>query len=343
MKIDARRVEAFLRDPGGCAVVLLYGDDTGLIRARARALVRAVAGATDDPFRVVELERGEAARLPEEASSLSLTGGRRVVWMREAGDTATDAVTEVLREARPALVVVEAPGLTARSRLRQAVEKATSGAAIACYPEDGAALERTVREALAALSVRIDPEALDWTVGQLGADHGSTRAEIEKLALYAGEGGVVDLETALACLGDLSGLSLEDALYAATAGRAELADRALALALAEGGAAVGVLRGAALHLQRLHRVRLRMDTEGATAADAVGALRPPVFFRRAGQLAQAASRWSAGAITRALRDVTNAELACKRTGAPADVICRQTILSLAARAGGAAPARLSPG
>lgn len=343
MKIDARRIDAFLRDPGGCAVVLLYGEDTGLIRARARALVRAVAGATDDPFRVVELERGEAARLPEEAVSLSLTGGRRVVWLREGGDALTDAVAEVLRETRPALVVVEAPGLTSRSRLRQAVERAPLGAAIACYPEEGAALERTVREALAALAVRIEPEALAWTVGQLGADHASTRAEIEKLALYAGEGGVVDLETALTCLGDLSGLSLEDALYAATAGRAELADRALSLALAEGGAAVGVLRGAALHLQRLHRVRLRMDTEGATAADAVGGLRPPVFFRRAGQLAQAASRWSAAAIARALRDIAAAEQACKRTGAPADAICRQAILSLAARAGGAVPARLSRG
>ena len=79
MKLDPRRVPAFLREPGDCRVVLLHGDDSGLIRDRAEALVRVVAGTLDDPFRVVELARDELARLPEEAASLSLTGGRRVV------------------------------------------------------------------------------------------------------------------------------------------------------------------------------------------------------------------------------------------------------------------------
>ena len=56
MKVDPRRIDAFLRDPGTCRVVLLHGDDAGLIRLRTEALVRAVAGALDDPFRAaVEL------------------------------------------------------------------------------------------------------------------------------------------------------------------------------------------------------------------------------------------------------------------------------------------------
>jgi len=59
--------------------VLFYGDDAGLIRARARAMTVAVAGALDDPFRVAELDREDIARLPDEAATLSLTGGRRVV------------------------------------------------------------------------------------------------------------------------------------------------------------------------------------------------------------------------------------------------------------------------
>ncbi len=55
MKLDARSVPGFLRDPGACRVVLLFGDDAGLIRERAEALVRVVAGTLDDPFRVAEL------------------------------------------------------------------------------------------------------------------------------------------------------------------------------------------------------------------------------------------------------------------------------------------------
>ena len=45
MKLDARQVEGFLANPGVAKVVLLLGDDVGLIRERARRLVVTVAGA----------------------------------------------------------------------------------------------------------------------------------------------------------------------------------------------------------------------------------------------------------------------------------------------------------
>ncbi len=98
-----------------------------------------------------------------------------------------------------------------------------------------------------------------WVSDQLGADRVSTRGEAEKLALYAGPGGRVDLDAAMACVGDLAGLSLDDALFAATEGDVARTDRALELALAEGATPVGVLRAGLMHLQRLHRVRLAMD------------------------------------------------------------------------------------
>jgi len=63
----------------------------------------------------------------------------------------------------------------------------------------------------------VDSDALSWLGGQLGADQAVTRNEVEKLALYAGQGGQVDLTAARVCVGDLSGMSLDDALFAATA------------------------------------------------------------------------------------------------------------------------------
>src|SRR5277367_45810 len=280
MKVDARRIDAFLRDPGDCRVVLLHGDDAGLVRLRAETVVRAVAGALDDPFRVVELDRDEIAGLADAAASLSLTGGRRVVRLREVSDAAaTTAVQTLLAGAAPGLVVIEGPGLTTRAKLVTLVAGASEGAAIACYQEEGRALTETIRQVLDAAQVRVDREALTWLASQLGADRASTQAEVEKLALYAGPGGTVDLAAAMTCVGDLAGLSLDDALFAATEGDVAMADRALELAIAEGAAPVGVLRVGLLHLQRLHRARLAVDG-GASAADAIKAVRPPVFFRR---------------------------------------------------------------
>ena len=128
----------------------------------------------------------------------------------------------------------------------------------------------TIRMTLAESGVSVEPEALAGLADQLGADRSATRRELEKLALYAGPGdgrpgGRVDLEAAAACVGDIAGLSLDDALFAATVGDVPTTDRALELALAEGATAVGVLRAALMHLQRLHRTRLAMD-RGISAA-----------------------------------------------------------------------------
>lgn len=338
MKLDARRVAAFLRDPGACRVVLLYGEDTGLIRERAQGLVQLVAGALDDPFRVADLAREDIATLPDEAASLSLTGGRRAVRVREATDAATEPVKAMLAGPAPALVVLEAPGLPARSRLRTLVEAAADGAAIGCYPDEGRSLEETIRTSLADAGVAAEAEALAWLAGQLGADRAATRQELAKLALYAGPGGRVDLAAAMASVGDMAGLSLDDALFAATAGEVARADRALELAIAEGANAVGVLRGTLMHLQRLHRARLGVDT-GLSPAEAARAARPPVFFRRVDAFARALGRWPEAALRAAMTAVAEAERACKRTGAPDGAICRHTVLTLARQAA----ARSRPG
>ncbi|MBV9249011.1 MAG: DNA polymerase III subunit delta [Acetobacteraceae bacterium] len=330
MKLTPQRVRGFLRDPGACRVVLLYGEDTGLIRERAEALARAVAKSLDDPFQVTELAREELARLPDEAASLPPIGGRRVVLVREAGEAALEPVQAVLKGPAPALVVLEAPGLASRSRLRTVIEAAPDAAAIGCYPEEGRALEQTIRGVLQELRVGIDPDALEWLVAHLGADRASTRAELGKLALYIGVGNRVDLAAAMECVGDLAGLSLDDALFAATAGDVATADRALELALGEGTTAVGAIRAALMHLQRLHRVRQLAD-RGTPVRDAVKAARPPVFFRRVGAFTSAVQIWSSEALVEAMAGLSDAERACKRTDAPDLALCRNAILALARR------------
>jgi len=330
MKIEPRRVGAFLKDPGACRVILLYGDDEGLIRERAQSLTRWAAGTLDDPFRVVELARDEAARLPDEIASLSLTGGRRVVRLRDATDAATSAVKAALAGPGEALVVIEGPGLS-KSRLRTALEAAPDGAAIGCYPEDTRALADTIRETMQEAGIALDRDALEYLTSQLGADRAFTRQELDKLILYAGTAGRVDIEAATACVGDAAGLSQDDALFAATEGDVPMTDRALELAVAEGASPVGLLRAALGHLQRLHRIRLHM-ANGLSAADAARMARPPIFFRRLPAVTRALGLWSPGALQSALQGLADAERACKRTGAPDVVLSRNAILALARRA-----------
>jgi len=333
MKLDSRGVERFLQDPGTARAVLLYGEDGGLVRARAAALVRTVVGRADDPFRVAELDREGHSRVRSEMSAMSLTGGRRAIRVREATDSLTPSVIAALDAPGDALLILESGALQTRSKLRVLCEQRADAVAIACYPEEGRGLALTIRSTLAERQVSVDAEAFEWLSGQLGADHGTTRQELEKLALFVGPGGVVDLAAAMACVGDTAGLELEDALLAATAGDVAGADRALEVALAEGATAVGVLRMALMHMQSLQRLRGVVD-QGTTVSDAIRSARPPVFGRRVAPMSTALRKWSSSSLAGACGFLAAAERDCKRTGSPAEVLCRNAVMSLARRASG---------
>lgn len=332
MKLDARRVPAFLRDPGLTRLVLLHGDDEGLVRQRGDALTQAVVGAKDDPFRVAWLAREDHARLAEEASAIAMMGGRRVVRVRDAGDALAAAVADVVKATGDSLIVLEAGGaLPARSKLRALVEALPEGAAIACYPEEGRALSDRIASGLAAAGISLEPDALHYVVDRMGSDTAAVGGEIEKLILYAGEDRRLGLDDVRACVGDAGAVAFDDAVFAATGGDAAAADRALERALAEGTAPVAVARGVLGHLAKLHLARGRM-AEGASADDAARGARPPVFFKRVPEFARALQHWDLPKLAQAMRETRRVELLCKQTGSP-DVLLVRRLLSALVRQG----------
>jgi DNA polymerase-3 subunit delta len=338
VKLDQRRVAAFLADPGAARGVLLYGPDAGLVRERAEALVRLAAGSLDDPFRVSDLRREQAAADPGlvagEMAALSLTGGRRAVRLREATDALAPAIEAALAIPGDTLLVVEAGELPPRSKLRLLFERSAAAVAIPCYADTGASLRQVITETLAEMGVTVESDALAWLADNLGADRALTRAELAKLALQAGPGGRVTVGDARAAVGDHAGLGLEDALFAATAGDLAGADRALCLAFEEGAAPVQVVRAALRHMQRL-ALGLAEGLGALSPREAAQRARPPVFFRHEAAWHRALGAWTEARAEAACERLFAAERACKTTGAPDALIAARAVLDLAraARAG----------
>ncbi len=338
MKID-RHVDAFLEGSAAdLGAVLLYGPDAGIVHERAEALVRRVAGDPRDAFRVAELTADivcdDPARLADEAAAMPLFGGRRVVRLRGGRDELTEMLEPVLAERGPAaLIVIEAGELRSRSSLRSLCESRRNAAAIACYRDEERDVARLVESGLAQQGLAIEPEALEYLAGHLGSDRALTRAEIEKLALYAGPapGGRINLADARAAIGDSAWIDLDDLVFAAVEGDMAALDRALERSLLEGVAAVRILRAAAQHFMRLHRLSALMAA-GQSAERAMASLRPPVFGRDRPRLQRQAERWSAVDLGRALGRLLEAEDACKRTGAPDHLLGSRALIEIARHA-----------
>lgn len=343
MKIQPARADGFARKPDAAVrAVLLYGPDSGLVRERAEALIKAVAGALDDPFRTREISAGELkddpALLSDEANAMSLMGGRRAVRLRNALDSHAKLFEELLDEEVKAdsLVVVEAGLLSPASKLRSLFEDHPKGAAIACYLDDESTLADVIRDSLRQAKLEVAPDALEFLVGRLGGDRMLTRRELEKLAIYCtplnGEGsGKVTLADAEACVGDSSEQGVDDIAMAVARGDIAELDRTYERVTREGTHAIAILRAVSRHFERLHFVAGKM-AEGANADGAIKALRPPLFFKAVTPFKMALRQWPATNIGRALELLLKAEMDCKTTGMPAEAITARVLMQLATAA-----------
>jgi DNA polymerase-3 subunit delta len=330
MKLDAGRIDAFLKAPH-LSLVLLHGPDAGLVAERGLALVRSVEGVVNDPFRYAELYNPAGDMLLAEATASSMTGGKRVVRVRDVHESHAKALETLIKSPVDALVILEAGELTGKSKLRAAAEKAAGVAVIACYAIDQARLPQAISSRLRAAGVQIDQDAAAWAGLNLTGDEGPLGQALEVLTLYAGAEKRLDLADVSAILADGGDSSMSDAIDAAITGDPVATDRALSLAYDEGIAPVGLLRVLLSELLRL-RVAAGAIAEGASAQEAMGAMRPPVFFERQALVGRALRLWPLAALDQAVAAALTAEAACKTTRIPEHDYCRQTMLALALRA-----------
>lgn len=338
MKITGRADAFAARPDPKIRAVLLYGPDAGLIRERLNVMTKAVAGAVDDPFRVSEFTatvlKDDPARLSDEAAAMSLTGGRRVVRVRDAEDFVGDLFAKFLETViGDSLVIVTSSELTPRSKLRVAFEEADNAAALPCYADDSESLDSVIRSTLKAAGLQVTPDALGWLSDRLGGDRELSRRELEKLILYKGPntkatGGTISEEDVLACIGDTAALSLDDLTYAMADGDQASMQRVFGRLTAEGTSPISILTAVARHMMRLHETRGRM-AEGKNADQAMMSLRPPVFFKLKSRFQGQAQRWNETLLARGLDILMDAEMAAKSTDIPTEAAVERALMQLA--------------
>lgn len=342
MKIQPKQTDEFIRNPArGVAVALIYGPDEGLVRERAKTLGLTVVSDLNDPFNAVEIPAetvvDDPARLADEAASISMMGGRRLIRIRDGSDKMTAALKSFLADAAPSenLIVIEAGDLGPRSSLRLLCEKADNAAAVACYVEDerdlGRLLQTTAREA----GFGVSRDALTLCVSNIAGDRAVARGEIEKLLLYMhnAPSKQIEAEDVIACIGNNAALSMDDAVRHAAGGNIPALSRAITALFAEGTSCIAILRAAQNYFRRLHLARSYVET-GSSAEQAIGKLQPPVFFKLKPAFEAQLAVWPLADISRVLTRLCETEDLCKQTAMPDETLTSQALLAIAAQARG---------
>lgn len=334
----AGEVDAFLSRPDtSFPVVLVYGPDTGLVSERA-ARVASLSGVDPaDPFASVVLMADELeksiGRLFDEARTVSMFGGRRLIRIKGAGNgkALAEAVTELA--ANPpadAVIVIEAGELRKNAPLRVGVERGRAAMALPCYPDEQRGLDKLIDEELAAAGTSIDRAGRDALKARLGGDRLASRGEVQKLCLYAHGQGAITQADVLAVVGDVSSETVEEAVDAALAGEARRLPHLVERLQASGVSSYQIQGPLQRQFQQLLSMRQEMDAQGSSAADIVARRR--VHFSRAPAMTRALQSWTVEALARSLARIEADILKSRKEAALQQVITYRLLLELSVEA-----------
>lgn len=310
--LKAAEIDRFVANPPDAgAVVLIFGPDTGLVSERATRLVAKASEGDSDPFNLIKIDAAELAsdpnRLIDEVLTVPLFGGRRIVWVKDAGGkNLTPALDPVLKlDDWQTFVVLEGGDIKKGVGLRKLIETHKRAVALPCYADNDRGIDQLIDEETREAGLTITREARSALHSLLGGDRMASRGELKKLCLYALGKGRIDSEDIEAIIGDASSFEMSELIDAAASGDIAVLDHGLER-LSEAGSKASVIANQALkHFQHLHRMRIDID-KGRNAQAVIDGQRPPIFFSRKPKFSQQLRIWSLSDLERAMEILAEA-------------------------------------
>lgn len=333
MKLSGVEASRYLArpDPGKAGLLIFGADGMRVADKRIQAVAALIGPQGEAEMRLTRLAasdlRKDPSRVQDSLTEVGFFPGVRVVLVEDATDTLTDVLVAALGVWRPgdAVLVVTAGGLTGKSSLKAAFEKAPHAMAIGLY-DDPPSREEIEAMLQAAGLTRIDPEAM----GELGAlsrelEPGDFRQTVEKLGLYK--------------LGDPQPLSVLDVhALAPNAGDTDVLDLAHAVAEvqparigpllrrleAQGELPVGLIIQAQRYFRALHAIA------SDPAGPAVGGKKTFGFGKWRDRMQAQAGRWPLKQLEQAMAILVDCDLTLRSTSkAPGMALAERALLRVA--------------
>ena len=335
MKANKAQIERALRSPGPeIRFFLLYGPD----EAGSRALMKMMGPADAERIELTGPElKSDPARLADEAASISLFGGARVVIVEPAGDEIVPAV-EALIEAPAAgnPVAIVAGNLKPTSRLLKTALASPAALAFASYVPDAKDAPRMVMELAREQGLELRQDLARRIADAAAGNRAVIAQELAKFALYLDAAPErpkpLDAETvnaigAASDEGDLSRL-VDCMLGGNAAGLAAELARLHSLGV-EG---ISLVRPALLRrLALLARLRAEVD-QGRSVDDVMASSGKAIFWKEQGIVAAQLARWRSDLIAKAMSRVMEVQRLVMSSGGPGTIVVDEELFAICRQA-----------
>ena len=316
------------------AAILLYGPNETLVSDLALRAVRKIAGNVRDPFNVVNISesmlRDNPTLITDEVQALSFTSGRKVVWIKQAGNSLTKKIDDALKLSPGGnVIVLQAGQLTKSSSLRVLFEKAHNAACIGCYEDTPATLKSISTKMLSDSGMSIERSALEELVGLSGTNRLILQSELDKLISYKSGKGEINRSDVLKVCSDPSQFDLDFLCDAALLGnRKTIMEQYFRLTLS-GTPIQRILSTLTRHVETLQKICDSIN-RGMPTRSAINSVRPQIFFKRIESITKQAGIWSPETLSLAATTILEATALSRKNPGIEKEICERVLISLSA-------------
>lgn len=329
MKLTRDRAAAALDRPDPSLRFFLFsGADNAASRLFAQRLLTAL-GAEKVPVAGAQL-KSDPAWLSDEAASLPMFGGARLLWIEPAGEEivpATEAMLTLARVEAPAVAITNGP-LKATSGLLKLAEGSKHALHVASDLQSPREQAGTVVELARQEGLRLRVDLAERVTEEAAGDLILARLELQKFALYLGAspGKPADLDEDVI---DALGIDQAEAEYGRAGDLAlagDLAALATELALLDGAAmdAIPVVRALQRRLLMLAPLRARVEQ-----GQPLGSVTMSVWKRDKAIVSRILPRWSGQRLSEAFQRVQKLERDLLLRPVPHAAALGETLMQLA--------------
>ncbi len=299
MILRNKQADDFIKNPSDdIQGILLYGQDSGLINHRTKALVSHYIPNKNDPFLLSTINSSQInddpGLLADELDTFALTNDKRVILLDLSSDLKKEQVDCIIESKSQSILIINAGDLKTSSPSRKAFESDKNFIVIPCYNSSNIDIMALLNNKLIDRDLTMHKDAKDLIVASLGNDYGNTTSEIEKILNHhqSGEISKSEVESIIVSSSNIIVTDLVDTVFEK---KTKSISRLYHSVLDEFNPAQ-ILIITLNHVIKLMELLAEKDDLNIPNKQVIENTKPPIFFKRHPSLQRQLNTWNRGTL-----------------------------------------------
>lgn len=308
--------------------VLIHGADFSVVEDCAQQISQIIQPQKDD-FSFIKLTKSHLKETPsvllDEGNALSFLGTRKLIWLKEADNTLTDALENYLLHIQTNnFLLLTADALQKSSALRILAENAPDVLEIACYTDEIRDTQTLIQTYLKERGFSYSQSALTLLLSRLNENRLASKSELEKLITYMGNQTQINENDVEAIIPDTATASIDMLCNTIGIGDQKTADKACQVLLSTGETPVSITRILIGHFNKI-LLGVEMSENRKSQEEILKKILRAHQFKQKEVMSKQLYIWKKQFIIKTLQLLLETEQQTKTTGLPPELMLERTI------------------